>query len=84
MITAKDFKLVNATTDDIKRLNQALAYLQSDSDMAKVVKRTSELGVEIRFKNNSHNSMYDGCGDVKECVDANGNKDNYDIYRKNI
>ena len=70
MITANDFKLKNATAADIDRLNHSLTYLQSDPQMAKVVRRAAELGVEIRFSNNNHNSRYVGCGDYSPCEDA--------------
>ena len=59
MITASDFKLVDATEDDIVRLNQTLAYLQSDPNMAKVVRQAADLKVEIRFSNNSRDGFYD-------------------------
>ena len=70
MITANDFKLKNATAADIDRLNHSLTYLQSDPQMAKVVRRAAELGVEIIFSNNNHNSQYVGCGDYSPCKDA--------------
>lgn len=67
MLTASDFKLVNATEDDIVRLNQSLAYLQSDPNMAKVVRQAADLKVEIRFVNNSRNSFYDVCMERTYC-----------------
>lgn len=42
MITASDFTLVGATEDDKVRLNQTLAYLQSDPNMAKVVRQAAD------------------------------------------
>ena len=58
MITADKFNLFNATEDDVIRLNQALAYLQSDQKMAKVVQQVVDLGIPIVFDNGGLNSMY--------------------------
>lgn len=72
MITASDFKLVGATEDDKVHLNQTLAYLQSDPNMAKVVRQAADLKVEIRFSNNSRDGFYDPAGPYIQWDSLNG------------